>query len=271
MPTGNADERLSTQEYWDEVLRNARLPRVNSPQSYLYKVTMDFVHKHISGGNYSSFLEVGCGSSGWLPYFAKRYGLSISGIDYSEIGCQLAEKNLQMLNIPYEDIFCRDLFAPNATEGKKYDIVFSYGVIEHFDQPENVVKILSGFTNDNGLIITLVPNLTGLAGLMTKRYMPDVYAIHNVFDASMLRKIHDENKLEILANGYAGMFSIGVMPLHKANKGILKKASIGRSVSMFILKSYDKIATTLFKLLPIRISSRFLSPYVICVARKKTT
>ncbi len=104
------DEKLSSQAYWDQVLEDARLPRVNTPRAYHYRVTMEFIDKYIREKNYSSFFEVGCGSSGWLPYFAQQYGLKVSGIDYSAVGCKLAEENLRLLNIGYGEIICKDLF-----------------------------------------------------------------------------------------------------------------------------------------------------------------
>src|SRR5689334_3068852 len=102
-------DKLSTQLYWNEVLADAQLPRVNNPEVYRYKVTMDFIDEHLKNRGYKNLLEVGCGSSGWLPYFAKKYNLEVSGIDYSEIGCKLAEENLKMLDIKYEKIICKDI------------------------------------------------------------------------------------------------------------------------------------------------------------------
>src|SRR5437660_12881004 len=39
-------------------------------------------------------LEVGCGSSEWLPYLSKQFGFRVSGLDYSEKGCALASEIL---------------------------------------------------------------------------------------------------------------------------------------------------------------------------------
>ncbi len=127
-------EKLSSQEYWDQVLEKAKLPRVNTSRSYHYKVTMDFISTYLRDHEYTSFFEVGCGSSGWLPYFAQTYGFTVSGIDYSPVGCKLAVENLRILDIPYGEIICKDIFEKDCTDGKKYDIVFSYGVIEHFEK-----------------------------------------------------------------------------------------------------------------------------------------
>lgn len=269
MELQEVDSKLSTQSYWDEVLRSAQLPRVNSPRSYLYSITMKFADMVLSNKHYKTFFEVGCGSSGWLPYFAKKYGYRVSGLDYSEVGCQLAEKNLEMLNIDHDTILCKDFFLPDPSEGKKFDVVFSYGVIEHFSNPQEIVGIFNkNFLNDGGAMITLVPNFTGVNAWMTKIFMRDVYDIHNKITAKQLAAYHTENGMKVLKNGYAGVFSLGVMPLIKSNHWMFKKDTARRRFFLFLFNTVDKILARIFKLLPFDMPSRLFSPYVICIATR---
>jgi 2-polyprenyl-3-methyl-5-hydroxy-6-metoxy-1,4-benzoquinol methylase len=262
------DKKLSPQEYWDKVLAKAQLPRINNRRSYHYRVTMDFIDRHIRGTGYSTFFEVGCGSSGWLPYFAKEYGLKVSGIDYSEIGCRLAEENLKMLNISYGEIICKDLFEPNCNNGQKYDIVFSYGVIEHFDNPGEVMAIFSDFLNPGGIIITLVPNLNGLMGRMQKYFVPDIIKMHKVITRSQLQKYHENSGLENITTSYVGTFTIAVIPLVSSNRWVFTENSIQKKIGSFLFNAFDKTITRLFSLLRINIPSRNLSPYVLSIARR---
>src|SRR3954447_19350720 len=44
-------------------------------------------------------LEVGAANSIWLPYFARKYGYHVTGLDYSHNGCQLAEARLRSAGI----------------------------------------------------------------------------------------------------------------------------------------------------------------------------
>jgi 2-polyprenyl-3-methyl-5-hydroxy-6-metoxy-1,4-benzoquinol methylase len=262
------DEKLSSQSYWDDVLKNAKLPRINNPNTYLYSITMKYADKFLSKSEYKTFFEVGCGSSGWLPYFANEYRYLVSGLDYSEVGCELAKKNLDLLNIKYGDIYCKDFFQPLPTEGKKYDVVFSYGVIEHFSEPEKIIKIFDTFLNDGGVMITLVPNFKGLIGRLTKIFIKDVYDIHNIIDPEQLESYHTANNLVILRNGYAGIFAFGVMPLVKSNHWLLRSNTFRRQAMLLFIKAFDKIAGAVFKSLPFDLSSRLFSPYLICIAKK---
>jgi 2-polyprenyl-3-methyl-5-hydroxy-6-metoxy-1,4-benzoquinol methylase len=268
MELQEAGSKLSTQSYWDEVLSSAKLPRVNSSRSYLYSITMKFADKILSNENFKTFFEVGCGSSGWLPYFAGKYGYRVSGLDYSDIGCQLATKNLEMLNIDHDEILCRDFFLPDPTNGKKFDVVFSYGVIEHFSNPDDIIGIFKNFLNENGVMITLVPNFTGLNGKLTKLFMRDVYDIHNPINAKQLSSLHTSNSMTVLKNGYAGIFSLGVMPLIKSNHWLFKKDTVRRKFFLALFNIADKIMGKIFKILPFDIPSKYFSPYVICIARK---
>ena len=261
------NEKLSPQTYWDDVLNKAKLPRINNRRSYHYLVTMNYIDKYIRRGNYKSFFEVGCGSSGWLPFFATTYNLKVSGIDYSDIGCQLAKKNLELLNIPYERIICKDIFEHGWSEGKKYDIVFSYGVIEHFDNPAEVVQIFSSILNPDGIIITVVPNLNGMMGLLSKYFVPDIYKMHKIINQTQLLDYHEKNGLINLKTGYAGTFTLAVIPLIRSNRGILNERSIFRKVTLFLFNNFDKLATKLFRLLRINIPSQYFSPYIISIAR----
>jgi 2-polyprenyl-3-methyl-5-hydroxy-6-metoxy-1,4-benzoquinol methylase len=261
-------EKLSSQEYWNNVLEKAKLPRVNSSRSYHYSITMDFIDNCIRDQSYASFFEVGCGSSGWLPYFAETYGFKVSGIDYSEVGCRLAEENLRILNIPYGEIICKDIFEENCTDGKKYDIVFSYGVIEHFEKPEEIIAIFSSFLNTGGIMITLVPNLNGFMGLLSRWFIPDIYKMHRVINKEQLGGYHESNALKNLKTNYAGTFTFAVLPLVHSKHWLFREGSIQRKIAVFGFSSVDKLVSRIFRLFKIDIPTKRFSPYIISIAAK---
>jgi 2-polyprenyl-3-methyl-5-hydroxy-6-metoxy-1,4-benzoquinol methylase len=257
---------LSTQSYWDEVLAGAALPRINSPKAYHYRVTMKYIDKYISSGNYRTLLEIGCGSSGWLPYFAKKYNLKVSGLDYSDVGCRLAEENLKMLNINYGEIICNDLLASECTGGKKYDIIFSYGVIEHFEEPEKIIGIFNSLLNEGGMVITLVPNLNGFMGWVSRHFVPAIFKIHKVMSATDLRRYHECNQLINIKTGYAGTFTLDVVPLIKSER--LKSANRWSKFTFAFINKTNRLITRLISMLRINLPSRQFSPYIITIANK---
>lgn len=257
-------EVLSTNEYWDSVLEGVKLPRVNHPKDYF--ITMDFIDGVLANEKKKSFLEVGAGSSGWLPYFAQKYGYIVSGLDYSDIGCKIAKENLRILNIKYDEIICEDIFKWNSS--KKYDVIFSYGVVEHFEEPRKLIKICHDHLNDNGIIITLVPNLCGLMGAWSKRFVPDIYEMHKVISCNELKQMHLANGFTDITTQYVGTLSLGVIPWIRSNHLLFRNNSFQRKMSLFSIAVLNKIISTFLKLTHLRLPSRYFSPYIISIMRK---
>jgi 2-polyprenyl-3-methyl-5-hydroxy-6-metoxy-1,4-benzoquinol methylase len=263
-------DKLSSLEYWDHVLEEAKLPRVNTRRAYHHSITMDFIDGSIRAQEHTTFFEVGCGSSGWLPYFAEKYGWRVSGIDYSEVGCRLAVENLRILGIPYGDIICKDIFEENCTGGKKYDVVFSYGVIEHFEDPKDIIRIFSSFLNPGGIMITLVPNLNGSMGWLSRHYIPDIYKMHRVISKQELRGYHEDNGLKNLKTNYAGTFTLAVLPLVRSRRWLFREGSLQRKIAIFSFATFDKLASGIFRTFKINIPTRRFSPYIISIAEKNS-
>jgi 2-polyprenyl-3-methyl-5-hydroxy-6-metoxy-1,4-benzoquinol methylase len=260
------DNKLSPKEYWDMVLKNAHLPRCNTRKSYNYRVTMDFIDKSIQEGCYKTFMEIGCGSSGWLPYFAKKYNLLVSGLDYSEIGCRLAEENLKMQNIRYDEIICKDIFEPNCTNGKKYDIVISFGMIEHFNNTEDVIRILKSMVNPNGILITIVPNINGLGKWIPKAFVREIYDMHKVFTRiSLLAYCAD--KYINLKTDYAGNFTFAVFPLIRSKIWLLKKDTLVGKIMHKMIRLLDIILSRIYVLFGINFPAKWFSPYIISIVK----
>ena len=89
-------------------------------------------------------LEIGCAKSAWLPYFAKEFSLSVCGLDYSPIGCQMSRKILQANGVVAE-VFCADLFSPPDNMLGVFDVVVSLGVVEHFEDTASCLNAVSSF------------------------------------------------------------------------------------------------------------------------------
>jgi 2-polyprenyl-3-methyl-5-hydroxy-6-metoxy-1,4-benzoquinol methylase len=261
-------DRLSEKDYWDTVLRNAKLPRINSEKNYNYYVTMNFIDPILQNYVSKKFMEIGAGASSWLPYFAKKYNLEISGLDYSEIGCEIARENLKILGIDYKEIICQDIFNWNSSE--KYDIIFSYGVIEHFEDPGEILKICSKHLNKDGVIISLVPNLNGLNGILSKIFVNKIFKMHKVISKEELIKYHEDVGLVNIKTNYVGIFSLGVIPWIKSELWILKEGTIQGKIFLKIIWIFNGLLSKIFFMLKKDYPSKLLSPYIISIAKKNS-
>lgn len=257
---------LSEKEYWDEVLTKAELPRLNSPKNYSYRVTMDYIHTVLKGSEGKSLLEIGCGSSGWMPYFQKTYKLKVSGLDYSKVGCNVAVENLRMQGIPFSEIYCKDFLEENFSLPQKFDFIFSYGVVEHFNDTTQIIAIFKKLLTPGGVLITLVPNLNGFNGFITRNFMPDIYELHTVITNKQLKSYHTNNKLRIEKSNYVGTFSVAVFPFANSKNWFFKTGTKRRIKLLSLLSLLDQIFSKFFSLFKINLPTRWFAPYIICIA-----
>lgn len=260
------NNRLTDKSYWDSVLSDVSLPRINSPMIYNYYVTMRFLDPVLSGMKNKRLLEIGAGSSGWLPYFAQKYGLKVSGLDYSAVGCRIAEENLKLLGIDYEEIICADLFEWKGE--KQYDVIFSYGVIEHFDNPEEIIRICYNHLSPNGIIITLVPNIQGVVRTLSRQFINNVYKMHKIFTKSSLRTLHESMRLMDIKTDYVGTFSLSVIPWTKTDFKYFDKKVRSRCLFIKCIYSIDLLLSKVLLFTKINLPSRIFSPYIISIMRK---
>jgi 2-polyprenyl-3-methyl-5-hydroxy-6-metoxy-1,4-benzoquinol methylase len=261
-------DKLSSKEYWDDVLKKANLPLIVNKKQYSPWLINTFIEEFINNNQYKTLLEVGSGSSAWLPFLSNEYKLKVSGLDYSEIGCKICEQNLKMLGVNFDEIICEDVF--KWENGKKYDIIISFGVIEHFENPGEILKIIHRHLNVNGLIITIVPNLLGISGKLTRIFLPDVYLIHKIISKSYLKDLHETTGFKCLKNDYTGIFYPMIIPWSVKTTGFFfKTGSTRRKIFLKILELVNALITKFLRVLKIRLSSQYFSPFVIFVGRIK--
>jgi SAM-dependent methyltransferase len=109
-----------------------------------------------------SIIELGCGGSSYLPYLQKKYkNLEIYGLDKSLNGCK--STNFVLNKDSFSScIVCGDIF--KNPFNKKFDIVFSVGLIEHFDEPKTILENHVELLKPGGLLICIIPNFIGFQG-----------------------------------------------------------------------------------------------------------
>jgi 2-polyprenyl-3-methyl-5-hydroxy-6-metoxy-1,4-benzoquinol methylase len=260
---------LSKKEYWDDVLREAKLPRIVDDTACNYKVTIDFIDAVLRERPQAHLLEIGAGSSAWLPYFHKKYNLRVSGLDYSEVGCRILEENLKLLHVPFEEIINEDIFKWNSDE--RYDIIFSYGVIEHFNEPKEILKICRDHLKPRGIIITLIPNLQGIMGFLTKTFLPEIFKIHKVISLTDLRKMHLELGLTEIRSDYVGTFAVTVIPWTKGESVFLRRENVLGKLTLKAIGGVNKISQLILRTLAITRTSKTFSPYIVSIMRNGHT
>src|SRR5262245_50961326 len=97
------------QKFWNDSWAGSRLPTAVDPRnaSLLNWVNRQFHDVFVrlfqgQRGREFRLLEVGCAQSAWLPYFAREFGFSVSGLDYSPVGAQMARDVLRASGVEGE-------------------------------------------------------------------------------------------------------------------------------------------------------------------------
>ena len=242
---------LSEKSYWNEIHWKMTFPRIVKDKQYPAWVIDSFIEPFIKG---KTLFEMGCGSSAWLPFLAKKYNLLVSGLDYTHIGAFNCKRNLTIQNIKFDEIIEQDVLTWDTD--KKYDIIISFGLIEHFEKPETVLFNAYKHLNDGGLIITVIPNLMGLAHQLTHRFIPESSDGYKKINKRILSGLHNSAGFNLLNCGYAGMIYPLLIPWSVRFKRLA------------FVNLLNAIITKLFRALKFNPSSEYFSAFIIYVGKK---
>lgn len=206
----------ASEKYWSNFWHNQSLPLpLNIEKKHLDNLTyrkFDSFYTSIwkkEKNIKQTLLEVGCGNSIWLSYFAKQFGFKVSGLDYSEYGCAQTKKILERDGVIGE-IHYGDLFNPPTQLVNKFDVVCSFGVVEHFNNTADVLDKIGAFLKPGGILITTIPNLTGVTGYLQKWMNKPVYDIHKVMGLKDIEHYIKEAGFEIIQSERIIPVSFGV-------------------------------------------------------------
>ena len=93
--------RKTTREFWDATWEGQGSAAALDPASPAlvrqFERALDAALAQalaLWGGRAATLMELGCGGSVYLPYLARRFGLDVTGLDYSAIGCNRARRIL---------------------------------------------------------------------------------------------------------------------------------------------------------------------------------
>lgn len=250
---------LTTKDYWERNYATADISNKVRSSNFISSRYEEIFFKYLPLKRKIKLLEVGCGKSTWLPFFYKYFDCEIWGIDYSEHGCMLAEKILEKNGIP-GTIMCCDLFDNNIDLYGKFDVVVSFGLIEHFNDTAKTIRAVQKLIKKKGMIITDIPNYTGLVGYLQKIVYEKFFNMIVVISKEELRKCHERLQFKELYCNYLG--SINLCMLWYDNPIGIIKTFISRIFSFI-----SKIMWIFFDKFDWHPESKILSPYIIYIGK----
>jgi 2-polyprenyl-3-methyl-5-hydroxy-6-metoxy-1,4-benzoquinol methylase len=135
-------------------------------------------------------LEIGFAPGKYLSWVGKRLGARVAGLDYSPSGIATAKKLFDAVGVE-ADLRCEDLFETTFEPGS-FDLVYSLGVIEHFDDPRDIVSRHVSLVRPNGgMALVAIPNFGGIYGRIQRSFDPESLLIHNldIMSVEALRRV----------------------------------------------------------------------------------
>jgi SAM-dependent methyltransferase len=252
--------------YWDDNWGEADIPSLFDPSSTLLDNYVNFkLHQYFSKildkKKKLKVLELGCANSVWPIYFQKYHDAQVSGLDYSEVGCEKSRQLLAHYNTP-GDIYHADLYAPPKEMLNSFDLVVSFGVVEHFENTNACLQACAAFLKPGGKLFTLIPNMVGLIGTLQKYIDRLVYNVHVPIDKKSLAEAHQNIGVKIIECDYFLSMNLSVV-----NSGNFAKNKCNNMLR-HILSGVSK-AFWFSEKLGIKLPNNFItSPYVVAVAEK---
>lgn len=161
------------------------------------------------------YIEVGCAPGKILSWVGREIHSLVHGIDYSPTGVRTAKWLCDGLNIK-SDIRCEDAIK-NSFESESFDLVFSCGLVEHFEDPISIVTAHLNLLAPGGIALIAVPNYSGIYLKLQSWCDEENLQIHNIKIMSVSRM----NKLIAPSTNftskvyYFGRFTPGLISLTK--------------------------------------------------------
>lgn len=172
----NPSDEKTTRAHWERVWRRDPRTALLSWFDIGSRNLQRLLRRHVRPG--MRYLEIGCAPGRLLAWVAVELQANVCGLDFSPTGCAAARDTLLHLRVG-ADIRCEDVFE-NSFDHGSFDVVTSFGLIEHFDNPMPVVQRHLELLRPGGVALVVVPNYRGLYGRLQGWFDPQNLEIHNL-------------------------------------------------------------------------------------------
>ncbi|GJL84785.1 MAG: hypothetical protein DHS20C02_05600 [Micavibrio sp.] len=250
-------DRLSKKEEWAEEWAQSDVMLEFDPNAVFFRDIHNLCQRHLPYDKNMKCLEVGCYPGTYMWYFNKFFGYQASGIEYVEECIAPCKKFMGSLGIDAEIIY-GDFF--EYSPEKLWDVVVSFGFIEHFKDTQAVIQQHLDMIQPGGYLVLVIPNHAGLNGTILKFLDQEKYKIHNLMSyKDMASGLKDTKQAEILEGGYYGHIGFWNAALYP------KIANWPRIPHFVTQKSLAVVERAGAYIVP---NTRYLSPNSALIARK---
>ncbi|MDD1777129.1 MAG: class I SAM-dependent methyltransferase, partial [Candidatus Helarchaeota archaeon] len=171
----------------------------------------------------------------------------------SPVGIEITRKNLELLNVK-ANLYFGDVL--NYPFDKKFDVVFSIGLIEHFNPPTEIIEKHINLTKEGGYTVIGIPNLKySLYYFLQKLVNREVLKYHVLLDKNELQTLFD--KQSIIACRYVGVFNLFLL-------------NVEHNSFWYKIICYSQgIVEKILRLSRASRESHFFSPFIFVILKKE--
>lgn len=243
---------ITSKEYWQQSgVLNAKEHPVPISIQKIFKKTLK-----INNDENRSALEIGCAPGDFLAYICKEFKYKPEGIDYVDGSAQITKNKLKENGLNESNIYEDDFFLWESE--KKYDLVCSFGFIEHFNDVQPVINKHISLLKKEGVLIIEIPNFSNGQYIFHKLLDKENLNRHNLesMRLAFFKKLAVKHNLKIKYLGYAG----GLFDFWWENNS----PTLLQKIAFLFIKPIAFIGRK------IPFNNKFFSPFIVFIAENNS-
>lgn len=245
---------LTSPTYWGDRQTQLKVPKDQGAMKDL----LDAIEPFLLQYRHQRWIELGC-SPGNVSYLLfNRIPFIPFGVDFSPQAQMYLETMARYAGV-HATLFQLDLREFSPTE--PYDVVMSFGLIEHFSNPGEILDHHYRLCRKGGLLVTAIPHFRYLQWLYHRLFDRRDLAKHNIsmMNLGTFKGFAERNNLQVLHLGYVGRINFWNVD----DSGPRMKAMIRKGLSLAVRAFVNRL---LAHILPPH--KKLYAPWIVFIARK---
>ena len=192
------NEVYTDSEYWNHYWKEEK----RSDIAFYFD---DILDGNIDWSKVDTYMEIGGAPGSVMAYLYHKYGIDVSTVDFTEN--EITDSFLKEHAVENYEIINADFLALDVSTLKKYDLVASWGFVEHFSKDicNEIIEKQKEMVSDDGYLVVEIPNIRKIFWLIYFFFNRDLIRIHNleIMDLHYLKsRVLEGDEFKILYAGY---------------------------------------------------------------------
>lgn len=250
---------ITRKEYWDDRQKNLQVRRTKECAIESEWAAATYKEIKFSDNSPKKMIEFGCNPGHSTLALLHYLDFEASGVDFNKHDRSFKNNVLENQK-KIGKVYNCDVrkFVPE----EKFDLVFSCGFVEHFNDYVDIIKLHTIPVKENGYVLIVVPNFKKIQWLYHALFDAKDLSNHNLksMNPKEIEKALTGEGFEVVKSGYAGYLRFWN---YSQEGGFFKR---------FLIKLVSKLVRTLSLLIGriIKKESSLFSPWVYVLAKKKS-